>query len=455
MTVKKASSKAKSQTSTNAAWLERDQRARLQVRHTSPYVLDRGQDVRLWDVEGHEFIDFMSGQVCTSIGHTDPEFTRIMMEQANRLVQTGIPFTTPQEIMLAEKLAELAPGDLSKSFFACTGSESTEIALRMAKFYTGRQEIIAIARGYHGATYGSWSITGRGGKFRMPEYGVGMAGVHFWPTPYEYRCHFCKDSRKCDLTCLEFAEEMLKETTSGYPAAIIIEPILSAGGIVVPSKEYFREVRRICDERDILMIVDEAQTAFGRTGKWFAMEHFGVVPDMMTLSKSLGGGFPLSAVMVNDKVAEGLESKGFSQISSHGGDPFLCAAGLAVIEITKKRDLVGNARKIGGYLKTELESFKERYEILGDVRGLGLMLGIEMVKDRDSLEPSPDMANGVTTRCMEKGLVLFGGLGSNVIRITPPLTLSRADVDKALDIIEDALKFASGKRSAKHRDPLV
>ena len=211
----------------------------------------------------------------------------------------------------------------------------------------------------------------------------------------------------------------------------------------MPPKEYFEAIRRICTERGAIMIVDEAQTAFGRTGRWFAIEHFGVVPDMVTISKSLGGSVPLSAVTVTKSIAEDLEAKGFSQISSHGGDPFLCAVGLANIEIIERRSLLAHAESIGSYLRAGLEDLMNRYEIVGDVRGIGLMLGIEIVKDKDTRRPAPDLANLITSRSMERGLILFGGLGSNVIRITPPLVLTSSEVDQALEIMEEAVRFAS------------
>lgn len=431
----------------NKDWSDQFQEYRIQTWSKNTIVLERGEGCRLWDVEGKEYIDLMSGQLCVSVGHSHPELLDAIQVQAGQLMQTGSPFTTPQEISLAKRLAEITPGDLYKSFFGCGGSESNETALRMAKFCTGRQEVIALTGSYHGLSHGSWSVTGRGYRLGHPEYGLGMPGVTFLPAPNPYRCFFCRQKMYCDLTCLEYSEDLLDKTTSGQPAAIIVEPIMG-GSIIVPSREYMQELRRICTERDTMMIIDEALTGIGRTGKWFASEHFDVVPDIMTLSKSLGGAVPLSAVMVGKPVAEALESGGYIQTTSHTGDPFLCGVGMANIDIIQRYELVGNSERMGAYFKMGLEELKSRYEMVGDVRGLGLLLGLEIVTDKDSREPAPDLLDRIEHYCLEHGLILFtskemSSKEVSVIRIAPPLVITKGEIDLALSILEEAIRSAA------------
>ena len=433
---------AQSHMSTNQEWLEEDARYRLQARHTYPAVLERGEGCVVWDVEGKKYIDLMAGQICVSIGHSHPELIRSIADQAGRLMQTGMVFTTPQEVTLAKKMSELTPGDLQKSFFANTGSESNETALRLAKFYTGRDEVAAIVGSYHGMTYGSWSVTGTNSSQRKG-YGVGMPGVTFFPTPNPYRCLFCRDKGTCDLSCLEYSEELLDKTTSGEPAAIILEPILSSAGVIVPSKEYMQGIRRICTERGAIMIVDEAQTGIGRTGKWFASEYFDVVPDILTVSKGLGGAVPLCATVVRSSIAEEVEDMGFRQSSSHTGDPFLCGVALANIDIIERHGLVARAAEMGGYVSAGLEDLKSRYEIVGDVRGLGLLQGIEIVRSKDTREPAPELLREISARCLQNGLIMFGGWDGNITRVTPPLIITKEQVDRSLAILDEAVQFAS------------
>ncbi|MFQ5934237.1 MAG: aspartate aminotransferase family protein [Dehalococcoidia bacterium] len=425
----------------NDEWLNQDKEYRLLTRGVYPIVLERGEGCLVWDVEGKEYIDLMSGQICVSAGHSHPELVKAITEQAGRLMQTGFTFTTPEEITLAKKMAELTPGDLHKSYFANTGSESNEAALRMARFYTNRQEVAALTDGYHGLTHGSWSITGISSVLRRG-YGPTIPGVVFLPTPNPYRCHFCREKDACNLSCLEYSEELLDKTTSGEPAAIILEPLLSSGGVIVPPKEYMQGIRRVCTERGAMMILDEAQTGIGRTGRWFACEHFDVVPDILTVSKALGGAVPLSATVVKKSIAEKLDASDFFLISSHSGDPFLCGVGLANIDIIQSSGLVENAARMGAYFKTGLEDLKDRFEIVGDVRGLGLLLGIEIVNSKDTREPAPELLHRIWSRCLERGLILFGGEHGNITRIAPPLIITQDQVDRSLDILEEAIGLA-------------
>jgi 4-aminobutyrate aminotransferase-like enzyme len=428
---------------TVAEWLELDRKYRIKGRYDVTQVLVRGAGVRVWDADGKEYIDFESGQVCASTGHCHPAYTKAIVDQAATLVQTGSGYTDPPRILLAQKLAEIMPGKLERSYFACTGSEATEAALRLAKIYTGRTEIVALMRGYHGMTHGSLSVTALGGKFRSVP-GGGLPGVTYLPAPYAYRSPFKDDGS--DMACFRQGLEIINWTTTGKPAAIILEVVMSVGGIIVPSRDYVQAIRKWCDQTGALMIVDEAQSGVGRTGRWFAIEHFGVVPDIITTSKSLGGGVPLSGVTTTSEIADKVAELGYHQSSSHTDDPFLCAVGLANIEILEREGLVENAEQQGRYLKSSLEDLKRRHEIVGDVRGLGLMLGIEIVADKVSKAPSVEHATAISQFCRDNGLLLghrpTGAVSGNIIRILPPLILNRQEADDALTILGDAIRQA-------------
>lgn len=428
-----------------AGWLELDRRYRIPGRYGISQVLVRGEGVRVWDADGTEYLDFESGQVCTSTGHCHPAYTQAIVDQARTLVQTGSGYTSPARVLLAKKLAEIMPGNLECSYFACTGSEATEVALRLAKLCTGRSEIVSLVRGYHGMTHASLSITGLGGKFKSVP-GSGLSGNVFIPAPYAYRNPFAGGVDGGDLEFFRQGLEIINWTSTGTPAAIILEVVMSVGGMIVPSRAYVQAVRRWCDETGALMIIDEAQSGVGRTGRWFAIEHFDVVPDIITTSKSLGGGIPLCGVTTTRAIAERAAERGFHQSSSHTDDPFLAAVGKAHIDILEREGLVQNAADEGAHLKGRLEQLMARYEIVGDVRGLGMMLGVEIVTDKASKTASPLHATAISQYCRDHGLLLghrpTGAVSGNVLRILPPLTLTRADGDAALEIIEAAVRHA-------------
>jgi 2,2-dialkylglycine decarboxylase (pyruvate) len=423
---------------TNAEWLELHRKYRLFTRYTSPMVLERGDGLRVWDVEGNEYLDFHSGQVCTGIGHANPELAEALSRQLHTLVQTGSIFTVPAEIEVARLLAEIAGPPFAKSVFACSGSEAVEISLRMAKLATGGFEIVAVLGGYHGLTAGSFFVSSPPG-FRAGVYGAGMPGVVQIPMPNEYRCDFaCGGS--CTLACARQARKMIEGSTSGHPAALITEFLFSAGGVIVPPTRWLQAMRSLCDEFGMLLIADEAQTGLGRTGEWFAFNHSDVKPDIIILSKSLGGGVPLSAVIVTEDVAEKLESRSFYYSSSHSGDPFLAAAGVATIGILRSHNLLQNVREMGAYLLAGLRKLHDRFEIIGSVRGLGLKLGMEIVEDRISKRPSQRASTEFTMRCRDKGLFLGNDPArGTVIRILPAFTITREQVDHALRIMDEAL----------------
>ncbi|KAE8368118.1 pyridoxal phosphate-dependent transferase [Aspergillus caelatus] len=433
-------------------WLELDKKYRIKGRYDISQVLIKGEGVRVWDADGKVYIDFESGQVCASTGHCHPAYTKAIVDQAGQLVQTGSGYTDPPRILLAKKLAEIMPGDLSRSYFACTGSEATEAAIRLAKIYTGRTEIVALTRGYHGMTHASLSATGLGGKFKSIP-GSGLPGFIHIPTPYAYRSPYKDDAD--DMAAFRQGMEAINWTTTGKPAAIILEVVMSVAGMIIPSKKYVQAVREWCTNTGTLMIIDEAQSGVGRTGRWFAIEHFEVVPDIITTSKSLGGGVPLCGVTTTPEIADRVAELGYHQSSSHTDDPFLAAVGLANIEILENEKLVQNADVMGRYLKENFEKMQREHEILGDVRGLGLMIGLEIVIDKASKAPSPLHASAISEYCRAHGLLLghrpTGAVSGNNIRILPPLILSHSEADEALAIFRDAVIHA--EKTVKAQPP--
>jgi 4-aminobutyrate aminotransferase-like enzyme len=421
----------------NAEWLALDREFVLQTRYTSPYVLERGRGSTLWDADGREFLDFHSGQVCANTGHCHPDLVAAITKQLECLVQTGSMFSNPPQILLAKKLAEITPEPLQKSFFACSGSEAIEMALRAAKYLTGRSEIMGVLRSYHGMTMGAFTMSSVPGLSRQG-YGYAVANVNHMPPPYCYRCDFNQTYPGCGRECLRYGIKVAE--LIGTPAGVVLELVVSGGGVYVPPVEWVQELYAYCRERGILFIVDECQTGIGRTGKWFAFEHFGVVPDIVVTSKGLGGGIPLSGILVTREVARGLEEKHHTQTSSHSGDPLLCAGGLANIELIERHNLLGNVQAMGQRLKDGLQQLVKRYDIVGDARGLGLLQGLEIVTDKGSRTAFGQGAAAIVEYAIDAGLFVGAPMTKqNIIRLLPPFVVTASEIDLALDILDRAI----------------
>ena len=428
----------------NDYWVELDRKYRAQVRKTRSIVLEKGKGVEVWDVEGKKYLDFESGQMAMVTGHSHPEVLKRIREQIELLMQNSIRVLNIPRVLLAKKLSEIVPDPLSKSFFLSTGSESVEAALRLAKKYTGRFEVVALLRGYHGRTAGSQSYTSisRGAR---NGYGPLLPGSAFIPVPYCYRCAF-NETRPCNLSCLSYAEEVIDRTTSGKPSAMLMEIMQGVGGTIVPPVEWVRRLRQICNEREMLLIIDESLTGMGRTGKWFGFEYYDIVPDILTTSKALGQGVPAAAVITTDDIAERAVANGFDQGATHMGDPFQCAVALANIEVIERERLLEKSIRMGALLKKGLEELQTKYEFIGDVRGKGLFLGMEIIDSRVSRRPDSDRTLKLVTECEDRGLLLgggipTGGLGTNTVRLCPPLVITEEQVGTALDIIEDVVSI--------------
>ncbi len=400
----------------------------------------KGSVVR--DDTGREVLDFTSGQMCATIGHNHPA----IVEAVNRAGQKAFHMFSgmiPEVIAeLAQKLArDWMPAGLTKSMFINTGSESNEAALRMAKMYTDGYEILALGGSWHGITGGVSAVSLASDRKR---YGVPVPGVFVIPEPNAYRPYFKGASPEEDaLACLEMGLKLFDMQSSGRGAAIIVEPIISAGGVLVPPKSFFAGLRRAADERGMLLIFDEAQTAFGRIGHRTGSDFHGVVPDIMTVSKTLGGGLPLAGVVTTPTIEEDVHAKHYAYYTSHVSDPLLGEVGLAVLRVLAEEGLVERARTMGAYLREALGSLQQRYEAIGDVRGEGLLMGVELVEDRETRRPAHRLGALTTKRCFELGLsmnIRRRPERGSVWRIAPPLTVTHEEIDRGITILDQALR---------------
>ncbi|MDB5589959.1 aspartate aminotransferase family protein [Enterovirga sp.] len=418
---------------------------------TFPNLFTSAKGTVVKDSDGREYLDFTSGQMCATIGHNHPA----IVEAVNRAGQKAFHFFSG---MIPEVVAELArtlaqdwlPGDLRKTIFVNTGSEASEVALRMAKMYTGGYEILALGGSWHGITSGASSVSMASDR---KGYGVPAPGVFVIPEPNSYRPYIKGLSEEDSaLVGLEMALKLFDMQSTGRGAAIIVEPVISAGGVLVPPRSFLQALRKAADDRNMLLIFDEAQTAFGRIGKKTGSEHFGVVPDIMTMSKTLGGGLPLAAVATTAKIEEDIHSKHFAFYTSHVSDPLPAEVGLAVLKVIADENLVARANEMGAYLRGRFEELQQRYDVIGDVRGLGLLMGVELVEDRESRKPAHGLGALTTQKCFEMGLsmnIRRRPERGSVWRIAPPLTVSHDEIDRATDILDRALRASLDELSAR------
>ncbi len=400
-------------------------------------LIVRAEGSYLHTGDGRAILDFSSGQMCATIGHNHPKILEAMAEAGRGVLHLDSTMLSPDVIALAERLCAMLPAPLERAMFLNTGGEANEAAIRLAKIASGRFEVIGMAGSWHGTTTGAASNTYAHGRKR---YGPVMPGSLAIPAPNCYRCPLRKEPETCQLACLDFGFEMIDATSVGEEAAMIVEPIQSAGGIIVPPAGYLKRLRDACRQRGILLIFDESQTGLGRTGRLFGFEKEGVIPDIITLSKTLGGGLPLSAVVTGDAIAEAARENGFSHYTSHASDPLTAAVGLAVIDVIVGDGLAERARTSGDYLKQRLTDLQSRHPAIGDVRGEGLLLGVEIVADAKTREPGHDLIKTLSDRCFELGLNVNRVGGPHAVwRLAPPLTISRDEMDQALEILDRAL----------------
>jgi 4-aminobutyrate aminotransferase len=402
-----------------------------------PVVFEKASGAVVTGEDGRDYLDCFAGIAVTNVGHSNPEVINAAKAQLDRYVHccSYVYYNRPMAD-LAEKLAQICPGRLQKSFFGSGGAEAIEGALRLAKTYTGKRELIALHASFHGRSYATLSVTGNAA--RKKRAGPYMPGVSFVPAPYCYRCSFGLSPDHCNLQCAEYVDETIRLSTYNDVAAFIAEPVLGEGGIITPPDGYFAAVKKILDRYGILLLLDEVQTGFGRTGKMFGAEHYGVEPHIMALAKGIANGFPLSAFIAQEEIANAFQPG--EHLTTFGGNPVSCAAALAAIEFIETHDLCRHATEKGEKFRQRFTLLKKDLPIVGDVRGKGLMIGIELVKD-SSKTPAAGEAKTVRQKCLQNGLLIgVGGIFGNVLRIQPPLVISEKQLNKAGDILEKSLR---------------
>ncbi len=448
-----------------AAIIDRD-RAVISDSYTRSYplVAERGEGALVEDVDGNVFLDFAAGIAVVATGHCHPQVVEAIRDQAGRLIHmSGTDFYYENMVRLAERLAGLAPGPRAdawgciegaevgeggggggrgkvgegarKVFFRNSGAEAVEAAIKLARYHTGRGQFVAFVGAFHGRTMGALALTDskaiqKKGFFPM------MPGVHHVPYAYCYRCAYGKTPDSCAVECVQAIETELFRTALPPEecAAIFVEPVQGEGGYVAPPRKFFDELRRVADEYGILLVFDEVQSGMGRTGKMFAAEHFGAVPDVMVLAKGIASGLPLGATVA---WADLMKWPPGAHANTFGGNPVAVAAALATLDLLE-RELMENAAQMGEYLMERLREWPRRFRHVGDVRGLGLMIGIELVKDQGSKERDPQLRNKLVQMCFERGLLVLGA-GPNTIRLCPPLVISKDQADFAVGLMEECL----------------
>ncbi len=402
-----------------------------------PVVIEKANRALVTDTDGKQYIDCFSGISVTNAGHCNEEVIKAAKAQMEKLIHCcSYVYYSQPTADLAEKLAQITPGRLQKSFFGSGGAEAIEGAMRLAKQFSGKTEFIGLQASFHGRSYATLSVSGN--HARKKRGGPYMVGTTFLPAPYCYRCFFELEYPKCHLRCARALEDIIRFNTYDNVAAFIAEPLLGEGGIITPPDDYFKEIEKILKKHEILFLVDEVQTGFCRTGRMFAIEHYGVEPDILAMAKGIADGFPLSAFIAREEVADSF--KPGDHLSTFGGNPVSCAAALANIEYLEKQKLAREAVKKGEIVKAQLEHLRAKHKLIGEIRGKGLMLGIELVRDGRKT-PANLEGDKIRDFCCEMGLLIgLGGVYGNVLRIQPPLVISNDQVKEAVKIISLAFK---------------
>jgi 4-aminobutyrate aminotransferase/(S)-3-amino-2-methylpropionate transaminase len=405
-----------------------------------PIVVDKASGAVVIDENGREYLDCFAGISVVNAGHNNPQVIAAAKAQMDKLVHcASYIYHVAPVADLAEKMAHIAPPGLTKTFFGNGGAEAIEGAMKLARLYSGKHEFISLHASFHGRSWGTLSVTGNVG--RKKRGGPYAAGVSFAPAPYVYRSQWRRDPEECGRQCAQAIDDVIRFTTAGDVAAFIAEPVMGEGGIIVPPANYFKEVKKVLDRHGILFIADEVQSGFARTGKMFAIEHYDVIPDILVTAKGIADGFPLSAFTTRREIADAYRPG--DHLSTFGGNPVSCAASLANIEFIEKEELTIRATEIGAYAITQLQELQKHNPIIGDVRGRGLMIGVELVKD-EKCTPGTSEAEAVRDSLLRQGvLVGVGGVYGNVIRFQPPLVITKQQIDRAIEAFAGALEDAA------------
>ena len=402
-------------------------------------VWGRGSVVR--DVNGKEYLDFNSGQMCAALGHNHPRIVQALQESAETLIHSHMSMFNDREIILASRMAEISPPGMNRSMFLTSGSDSNEAAMAIARRYTGGYEVASPAVSFHGMNDSTRAVTFSGWHEGYGPYAPGNYPIF---APYKYRCTFCRERSACDFSCLNSSFELLDAQAAGQLAAVITEPLFSAGGVIDLPEGWLQELKKKCEQRGALLIVDEAQTGLAKLGTMWAFEQEGVVPDIFTVSKHFGGGIAISAAVTTDEIEEKVSETGLVVGHSHSNDPLPSNAAIASIDIILEEVLVDVAKKIGAYWRAHLEELARRHSIIGDIRGKGLLQGIELVEDRVTKEPAYTAGQAIGRICLENGLILSVRRRGSVFRFVPPFTTTEEQMDLAADILDHAFRQVTG-----------
>jgi taurine--2-oxoglutarate transaminase len=418
----------------------------------APKRVASSKGLRFKDEGGREFLDFSSCFVNINIGHQDQRVVEAICNQARKMCSIAPTFSTEPRALLARMLAEITPGDLSRTFLSLGGTEANEAAVKICHQYTGRRKILARYRSYHGGTAASMTLS-----VGDPRNWQQVLGGTEWvpvPQPYCYRCMLGGKYPECDLQCVRYIDEAIELEGGGeHVAGIIFEPVTGANGIIVPPDEYFPELRRVCDKWGILMIADEVMSGFGRTGKWFALHHWDVVPDIMSMAKGITSGYvPLGATIARKHIGDRFKEQFFSHGATYMGHTLACAAAVRVVQIYQEDDLIANAANLGRYLLDKALELEDKHPCIGDVRGLGLFVGLELVKNRKTREPLVPIAGKVlpgvnpklkvAKKLVELGMIAMAANPSNIIAMAPALIVTKDEIDEGIAIMDEALKEA-------------
>ena len=412
-------------------------RSRMDTNAISGPILVWGRGSVVKDVNGKEYLDFNSGQMCAALGHNHPRIVEALKESGESLIHSHMSILNDREVILAARLAGIAPEGLTRSLFLTSGSDANEAAIAISKRYTGGYEIASPAVSFHGQSEAARAVTFTGWR---QGYGPYSPGNYPMIAPYRYRCSFCKSMPDCDYSCLNTSFELLDAQADGQMAAVITEPLFSAGGVIDLPQGWLQELKKCCRNRGMLLILDEAQTGLAKLGSMWASDQEDVIPDICTISKHFGGGVAVSAVMTTDEIESRVSETEFVVAHSHSNDPLTSNAAIASIDIILEQNLVEVSKQIGEYWRGHLNTLYDRYDLIGDIRGRGLLQGIELVKDRVTKEPAYVEGHEIGRRCLENGLIFSLRRGGSVIRFVPPFTTTRVQMDLAAEILDNVLK---------------
>lgn len=408
-----------------------------------PMNLVRGEMQHLFDSTGKQYLDFFAGICTVSVGHTNPSVNGKVIAQLGKLQHTSTVFLTEPMVNLAEKLASITPGNLKKSFFTNSGTEANETAVLLAKRFTGKNEIVALKHAYHGRSWLAASLTAIA-AYRVDPQPV--PGISFAENAYCYRCVYRLTPDSCGLECANDLERVIQTQTTGQPATFIAETIQGVGGIITPPLGYFKRIQEITKKYGVVLHIDEVQAGFGRTGKWFGIEHYGVEPDIITMAKGMGNGFAIGGCITTSEVADSLTG---GTINTFGGNPISAVASLATIDYIEQHKLMENAVTMGNYLMDELKNLQSALPLIGEVRGMGLMIGVELVKDPKTKEPALAEAKQVMELMKDDGVIIGrGGLYGSVLRLQPPMIVTKDDCAQLLASMKKALEAVSKQAAA-------